>query len=218
MCLFSQTSPTPPLPEPPRCGGPVKGRKLRAGHIKPLISLVGDFVVKGEAVRVCGKEGMGLIQAQTGWGASDVFEDGRLFLGSSIDAQDIATLKEKKITHVINATVDCQTAQDPDIEVLHVAVRDHSDAPLSEYFDMAANFINSVMESGGSILVHCRCGISRSTTLVAAYLIAHRNMTCEQACDFLRARRSIVSPNFGFMLSLTSYEQTAQEKCSEIDS
>ena len=213
MCLFSQTAPTTPLPEPPR--GPGKGRKLRAGLIQPLISLVNDFVVKGEAVRVCGNEGMELVQAQTSWGATDVFGDGRLYLGSSVDAQDVKTIKNKNISHVINATVDCLTTEDPDVEVLHIAVRDHSDAPLADHFSMAAEFIHSALSSGGSILVHCRCGISRSTTLVAAYLLSYRNMKCEEACDFLRSRRHIISPNFGFMLSLSSFEQDIEKRKSD---
>jgi hypothetical protein len=53
-------------------------------------------------------------------------------------------------------------------------------------------------------------GISRSTTIVMAYLIATTNMTPHEALATVRSKRTIVRPNRGFMSQLQEY----YSKCS----
>ena len=48
-------------------------------------------------------------------------------------------------------------------------------------------------------------GISRSTTVVLAYLIATTKMTPREALAAVRSRRPIVRPNRGFMSQLEEY-------------
>ena len=48
-------------------------------------------------------------------------------------------------------------------------------------------------------------GISRSATVVCAYLIAEEGMTGPAAIDFVRERRSIICPNVGFRRQLDEY-------------
>jgi hypothetical protein len=54
-------------------------------------------------------------------------------------------------------------------------------------------------------------GISRSTTVVMAYLIATTKMTPHEALDTVRSKRTIVRPNRGFMSQLQEY----YSKCSD---
>ena len=48
-------------------------------------------------------------------------------------------------------------------------------------------------------------GISRSATVVCAYLIAEEGMTGPAAIDFVRERRPIICPNMGFQRQLDEY-------------
>ena len=48
-------------------------------------------------------------------------------------------------------------------------------------------------------------GISRSATVVCAYLIAEEGMTGPAAIDFVRERRPIICPNVGFRRQLDEY-------------
>ena len=56
-----------------------------------------------------------------------------------------------------------------------------------------------------SFQVHCLMGISRSATVVCAYLVATTGMTPDEALAAVRAKRGIVSPNVGFLLQLEEY-------------
>lgn len=59
---------------------------------------------------------------------------------------------------------------------LHIPGEDHERFDLSKYFNRSIDFIASSLKET-NILVHCMAGVSRSVTLVLAYLMKHHNMT-----------------------------------------
>ena len=58
-----------------------------------------------------------------------------------------------------------------------------------------------------TVLVHCLAGMSRSATIVIAYLIATTPMTVGEATEFVRSKRKIIRPNHGFVKQLEQYER-----------
>lgn len=56
------------------------------------------------------------------------------------------------------------------------------------------------------VLVHCLAGISRSATVVCAYLLATTSMNTQETISFVRSKRSIIQPNYGFEKQLRSWE------------
>ena len=48
-------------------------------------------------------------------------------------------------------------------------------------------------------------GVSRSATVVWAYLVATTSMGVDEALDFIIQKRSIVCPNLGFRLQMETY-------------
>jgi hypothetical protein len=61
--------------------------------------------------------------------------------------------------------------------------------------------------SGGRVLVHCQAGVSRSPTIVLAYLMARYNWPMMTAFCYVKSRRHIIAPNFNFMGQLMEFEQ-----------
>lgn len=61
-------------------------------------------------------------------------------------------------------------------------------------------------DSRGRVLVHCQAGISRSATICLAYLMKRKRVRLDEAFEFVRRRRSIISPNFSFMGQLLQFE------------
>lgn len=59
--------------------------------------------------------------------------------------------------------------------------------------------------SGGCVLVHCEQGMSRSATVVVAYLMRKRGLGRDKALAFVNAQRKI-QPNPGFMAQLETWE------------
>lgn len=57
-------------------------------------------------------------------------------------------------------------------------------------------------------------GVSRSTTVLVAYLMTVTNLGWEECLAATRAIRSYVSPNFGFQEQLEEYERTLLKEVS----
>ncbi|KAK0713646.1 protein-tyrosine phosphatase-like protein, partial [Lasiosphaeria miniovina] len=69
------------------------------------------------------------------------------------------------------------------------------------------------------VLVHCRMGISRSTTAVVAYLMRKHSITHREAINQVLGVRSCIFPNAGFVEQLKVWEETRfqlYEKDSDI--
>lgn len=71
---------------------------------------------------------------------------------------------------------------------------------------LPVSFSDSVKNSGGRVLVHCQAGISRSATICLAYLIQSHRVRLDEAFDFVKQRRGVISPNFSFMGQLLQLE------------
>lgn len=130
-----------------------------------------------------------------------------LFLGSSVASLDLLSLKERGITHVINATRSHPNFHGTQIKYLRVAIRDTEGEDLKPALPKVCAFIEEARRGGGSALVHCSAGVSRSATLVLAYLLIVRRIPLLRALEICRNARPQVSPNAGFMSQLSSLEK-----------
>lgn len=115
-------------------------------------------------------------------------------------------LTQTGITHILTAVLGIGEKYSKDkFTTLNIAVRDVAWEKLCEYFDRAADFIKECENANGKIFVHCMCGVSRSSTLVAAYLIREKGMSAHDAIEHLHSYRKKVDPNEGFRQQLEIY-------------
>ncbi|KAI9464421.1 protein-tyrosine phosphatase-like protein [Lactarius psammicola] len=126
----------------------------------------------------------------------------RVYLTDLFTARDETQLSALGITHVISviehAPVFPQTLL---LRTLHIPLSDGTDQDILGYLPTTTSFIRDALaESPDSrVMVHCLMGISRSATVVCAYLVATTRMTPHEALVAVRAKREIVSPNMGFL-------------------
>merc|ERR1719273_2383739 len=67
------------------------------------------------------------------------------------------------------------------------------------------------------MLVHCHQGVSRSATVVMAYIMKSQKKTLKETLDFVRARRKQVMPNIGFWKQLSTFEKTLFDGNTTVD-
>ena len=65
----------------------------------------------------------------------------------------------------------------------------------------------------GHVLVNCQMGISRSVSLVIAYLIRYHNMTFYDAKNYVQRYRPCANPNLAFCGMLLKFEKCLKNKC-----
>ncbi|EHB17500.1 Dual specificity protein phosphatase 13, partial [Heterocephalus glaber] len=132
-----------------------------------------------------------------------------LFLGDAYAARDRSRLMQMGITHVVNAAagrfqVDtgAKFYHGLPLEYYGVEADDNPNFDISIYFLPVARYIRAALSvPRGRVLVHCAMGVSRSATLVLAFLMICENMTLVEAIQTVQAHRDIC-PNSGFLRQL----------------
>ena len=62
-------------------------------------------------------------------------------------------------------------------------------------------------QCGGKVMIHCQAGVSRSSTIVIAYIMKYSGLSMTSAFHYVKSKRTIVAPNFNFMGQLLEFEQ-----------
>ncbi|KAF9022294.1 phosphatases II [Hymenopellis radicata] len=109
------------------------------------------------------------------------------------------------ITHVLSVCPDPIEDLKVGIEHLRIEVEDHECADLLSHLPRAVSFIQDALDGGGRVLVHCRMGISRSVTVLAAWLIQMNAATPSAAIIIIRKARPMARPNYGFLMQLEAF-------------
>ncbi|KAL4809041.1 protein-tyrosine phosphatase-like protein [Aspergillus unguis] len=133
-----------------------------------------------------------------------------IYIGGIFALKNKAALGRANITHVLSV-IKLQPSDDTfsGYQHHHIEVDDLEDENLLEHFPSAVKFIQSGLDAGGSVLVHCAMGKSRSATVCIAYLL-HRQrsaFTPHSALALIRESRPLCEPNPGFMEQLDVYHQ-----------
>nr|CAD7433720.1 unnamed protein product [Timema monikensis] len=155
----------------------------------------------------------------------DCIEPG-LWLGNVTAATDDVALEQRRINHIL--TVDScplprKIVMQQGIKTLFIQVTDTPREDLLSHFEDTYRFISEGQEQG-VVLVHCYFGVSRSATIVIAYMMKKHGLSFEDALERVspalgrytpqlspgtqsrvKSRRMFVGPNPGFQSQLRLY-------------
>jgi predicted protein tyrosine phosphatase len=133
-----------------------------------------------------------------------------LWVGDEHAAASLSRLKARGITHVLNCTDQPSPLAGALGAPMHrmLGLLDSTqDAPhLPHALKVGVEFIHSAVQSGGTVLVHCQRGISRSCTLAMAYLIWAHQRPAEDVFEELRQLRHCCDPNLSYWCALKEWE------------
>jgi len=134
----------------------------------------------------------------------------RVYLADLYTATNPVALRQLKITHILSVMpgeVDLPP-WDPSRH-LQLSVEDMPFVEIVPHLKTAVHWISRALASStdARVVVHCFQGISRSSTIVAAYLIASRGLSVTRALEHIRSHRPIAEPNFGFVSQLKEYAE-----------
>lgn len=138
-----------------------------------------------------------------------------LYLGSIEAGWNPDVLLKQKIYNVLQIAPDIRGSmrhESPKITRMILPVDDSPETQLYPYFIFTSNWIQYHLNLKHPILIHCMAGISRSTTIVAAYAMVRYGMTRNAALKYIQLRRPIINPNHGFMEQLSKWEKFLRMK------
>ena len=127
-----------------------------------------------------------------------------LYLGNFFSAKFADKLKELGIKKVLSIMGGFNPNYDESYKIIHKSfnVNDIINQNIIQYFGECLNFIKGEEK----ILAHCAAGVSRSATIVIAYIMWDKKLSYEDALNFVESKRN-VNPNPGFVEQLKIFEK-----------
>jgi predicted protein tyrosine phosphatase len=132
-----------------------------------------------------------------------------IFVGADAVAQRWELLHSKGITHVVNASASASPNYFAHLG-LHYLPLKLSDSPnedLTSVLYDVFDFVHCARSSGGSVLIHCSQGVSRSVALATALLMRSHGLAYDDAFRRIKSARSIANPNMGFACQLVQWQK-----------
>jgi len=139
-----------------------------------------------------------------------------LYISDINVAECQSTLSSLGITHVLSAmsgTVHIPASLP--IRTLQIPLLDTPFAELAAFLPSTTDFLTDALrDKNAKVLVHCVKGVSRSASVISAYLIARHGWTTDQAVNYLQSKRSNAQPNRGFISQLDEYARSLKQSPS----
>ncbi|XP_047446278.1 dual specificity protein phosphatase 22-B [Mugil cephalus] len=144
-----------------------------------------------------------------GNGINKVLPD--LYLGNFKDARDREQLARNNITHILSIH-DSAAPILQEMTYLCISAADLPTQNLTQHFKQSITFIHESRLKGEGCLVHCLAGVSRSVTLVVAYIMTVTGLGWQEALAAVRVARPCAGPNLGFQRQLQEFETSQAEQ------
>ena len=126
----------------------------------------------------------------------------KIFVGNSNGAKDKNKLKELEITHILIIGAYLYEYFPEELIYKTILCEDSENEDISIFFTEAFDFI----DSSSKILIHCYAGVSRSPSVVIAYLMWKKKKNYSQVYSFVKNKRKTTSPNNGFKRTLINFD------------
>ena len=130
-----------------------------------------------------------------------------LYLGSIGSASNLKQLQNCKITHIVCCARGIKNFFPDKFKYLNLDILDSEQADIKQYFEESYKFIDEGIKNNGNVLIHCHAGISRSSTILIAYIMKSKKLKLDKVLEKLRTKREKVNPNSGFIEQLKKYEK-----------
>ena len=130
------------------------------------------------------------------------------FIGDIVAAEDKELLKRYNVKIVVCLIKEKYKIFE-DFIYYDFPIDDSRDEDISSIFDKT----NKILESNENVFVHCQNAVSRSVSVVLAYLM-YRGNDLKTSLNLLKNRKTYTKPNVGFCKQLLLYEKTLLNKNS----
>ncbi|CCW60618.1 unnamed protein product [Phytomonas sp. EM1] len=130
-----------------------------------------------------------------------------LYCGSLRSAQSQMVYRKLDISYVLTIGRGLMPVPPDGGSHKVIVVDDIPGADISYSFQEAAEFINESQAKGKGCLVHCFAGLSRSATIVIAYLMSEKKMRMDEAYMLTKKGRPAIFPNKGFFEQLIELDK-----------
>ena len=128
-----------------------------------------------------------------------------IFLSNLEQALNTEFLKTNKITHIL--TIGPEITKSTTRTHLIIPLLDLESTNILIHLEKCINFIsNSITTPNNNILIHCVAGVSRSSTVLIAYVMKTSCFSVMDSFQVVKGKFPWIDPNPGFMRQLNLFE------------
>lgn len=128
-----------------------------------------------------------------------------VFLGSQ-DSCEESVISEYCFKYILSVGVDAPYKHQ-NVIYSFIECLDLPESKLQGILDHCIPFIKTAVSHCSNILIHCNAGVSRSATVVIAYMMLVENLSYTEAYTIVKNARNCINPNVGFVKQLQSLKQ-----------
>lgn len=139
-----------------------------------------------------------------------------IFVGNISTAYNKEILNTNGITHVVTAVSGMHAIYPEDFIYHTVDVLDIKKQDMTPFFNACNQFIDDAITNGGKVYVHCMCGVSRSVSIVLAYLAFKYGSKPTDALQDIQNIRNKANPNPSFRQQLDYYYYYVTQNDNEL--
>jgi dual specificity phosphatase 12 len=140
---------------------------------------------------------------------NQLLQDRQLYIGGLKAVDNLDTLARAKVTHILSVLEydHCDYEEYSDYKRLLVQIADDPSENLLQHLPTTNNFLDAALSQGGTVLIHCAMGVSRSASVLCAFLMHRKRLSPKQALEEVRTSRPFCDPIEGFMEQLDIYDK-----------
>lgn len=131
---------------------------------------------------------------------------GGLYIGDFASVLQTTILKINNIKTIISVCDVMLSFDSNEMTHLMIPALDAIKFDIYQYFEKSYKIIFEGMNHA-NVLVHCFRGVSRSGTILIAFLMKFWGWKYENILEFVQKKRKCISPNAGFVRQLLCYEK-----------
>ena len=134
-----------------------------------------------------------------------------LYIGNARFSRNRDELERLEITHILNCAKELQcwyieVILNQDFVYFKLPFKDTLDQRILEDLSITTRFIDEALTNRKKVLVHCYAGVSRSASVVIAYVMFRQRVNLDSALCFVLEKHSNTRPNASFLEQLGQYE------------
>ena len=127
----------------------------------------------------------------------------KLYLGNNEAAKNLELLKKNNITSILICGYFLSEFFPNEFNYKTLEFEDNEFEIITFALVKGINFI----DDNKCVFVHCRMGVSRSSSVVISYLMFHFKITYEEAYEYVLKKKNNIQPNENFIKQLKDFEE-----------
>jgi hypothetical protein len=143
-----------------------------------------------------------------------------LYIGNIQTAANYEWLKAHNIKLIVNCTGNIPNYFAGDIKGLKyikLELNDDLQEKIKDACLFSYGYINKTLERGNSVLIHCRAGISRSSTILIYYLLRKNNAGLSDVWTYIKKIYPKAKPNINYRHQLRELCQGMSHQKKDYD-